>query len=215
MQEKWIPATDFLEDEILYGEGEKFIDYKPDDGRIILPKERTGWREEQVFETESGLGWHLANGRFGEVCLISHEATISELTLRGKVGYDNVKGIISEYCRELYSNKQLMAEGTALTRENIKSIPDYIRKYTKRRYWLASRCVYYSSDYARFIVFYVNSGSVYANSLYYSYGHANSISYAVRPVVHLPSNILVNVGDEYFDGSTHERGLQIKLEEKL
>jgi type II secretory pathway pseudopilin PulG len=65
-------------------------------------------------------------------------------------------------------------------------------------YWLSSRCVYAGSGYANFDVYYVDSGGVSSNDLYYSDGGDDSDCNACRPVITLNSNIQIdttNPGD--------------------
>ena len=62
-------------------------------------------------------------------------------------------------------------------------------------YWMSSRCVDANSGIAGFRVRYVYSGAVCADYLYRSDGVADSIGFALRPVVTLNSNVLVKSGE--------------------
>ena len=62
-------------------------------------------------------------------------------------------------------------------------------------YWLSSRCVYASSDYADFDVYIVRSGGVGSNALDYSDGDDNSDYNACRPVITLNSNVQIDTAN--------------------
>ena len=59
--------------------------------------------------------------------------------------------------------------------------------------WLASRCVYFTSDYALFSMFYTDKRLMNAHILYYSHNGASSNSCALRPIVEIDLT-KVNVG---------------------
>ena len=56
-------------------------------------------------------------------------------------------------------------------------------------FWVAARCVYTYSDYALFGLRYANANTD-GYSMFYSNGNTNGFSFALRPVVSLPSSLL-------------------------
>ena len=62
-------------------------------------------------------------------------------------------------------------------------------------YWMSSRCVYALSDYAAFLVPYVDSGNVRAYFLCSSSALEGSNDYAFRPCITLNSNVQVTSGN--------------------
>ena len=62
-------------------------------------------------------------------------------------------------------------------------------------YWMSSRCVIAHSDYADFVVRFVNSGYVLASALYHSSDGEGSYDCAFRPVITLNSNVQVTSGN--------------------
>ena len=76
-------------------------------------------------------------------------------------------------------------------------------------YWMSSRCVDASSDYALFRVRYVHSGYVIANCLYYSDGNELPCACAFRPVITLNSNVQIDTVNSG-NGKTAEQGYAIK-----
>lgn len=75
---------------------------------------------------------------------------------------------------------------------------------TGTHYWLASRCIFCSSDDAFFRLRYVNISSLDANSLYVSNVSTYSNRYRVCPVVYLPSSVEVEISPST-DKSTYHK----------
>ena len=62
-------------------------------------------------------------------------------------------------------------------------------------YWMSSRCIIATTDLARFCVRRVDSGSIYARSVYYSSNSEGTGVFAYRPVITLNSNVQVISGN--------------------
>ena len=77
-------------------------------------------------------------------------------------------------------------------------------------YWMSSRCVSASSSYARFRLSYVYTGSVSASYLYRSDNSPSGSAYALRPVITLNSDILIDTTDTTRDGTEAEKAYIIK-----
>ena len=77
------------------------------------------------------------------------------------------------------------------------------------KYWMSSRCVNASSDYALFYVRYVDSDSVGAHRLYISDGNESLYAFAFRPVITLNSNVQIDTANSG-DGTTAKQGYAIK-----
>ena len=92
-------------------------------------------------------------------------------TTKGKQTYYNY-ALTSDFLEPIYTELFTSQPGTTTALDT---------------YWLASRCVNYSSnnDGFYFRMFYVSGGAVDANYLYYSGNNGSSDSYAVRPVVEI------------------------------
>ena len=100
-----------------------------------------------------------------------------------------------EYTDYFYSISSRMADNTDIANIITKGTGD-----SDITQWLASRIVYCDSIYAAFNVRYVNLSYVSFDYLYYSNGLSPSLSYAVRPVITLQSNIQLEGNSE--DGWT-------------
>ncbi len=71
--------------------------------------------------------------------------------------------------------------------------------------WLASRCVFCNSDYARFEVHYLlNSGDIRCDGLFYSDGSCKLSKYYVRPVVSLESDVQVTGTGDNIGSASNE-----------
>lgn len=210
---EWVDIRDLFKKDQRYSEPYKlFIGYTPDDGEIILSGEETGLVDEdgkpisQTIKTEIDLGgWHPTLTKEGKVILVPHNATKTRLTLMGKLGHKNIKEVLQKIGANCYSNKALGAEGGYLTEKIFRELRQWLRFTAKGIYWLAEK----DSNYAYLYVLSVGGGRVSVVKLYNSNGGTYSPSYALRPNINLPSNILVYVGDEACDGSTPERAMKI------
>ena len=145
------------------------------------------------------------------------EITIGEKTIKGnELGQSEQ----NEYIKQEESNEEadtLKVKSTYWSKkmeegdfDNSKYYELFIKKGTDYYdyYWLSSRCVNANSGYAGFIVYYVRSGNVDADDLYYSDDDGNSDYNACRPVITLNSNVQIdttNPGD-----GTENNGYNIK-----
>ena len=145
------------------------------------------------------------------------EITIGEKTIKGnELGQSEQ----NEYIKQEETNEEadtLKVKSTYWSKkmeegdfDNSKYYELFIKKGTDYYdyYWLSSRCVNANSGYAGFIVYYVRSGNVDADDLYYSDDDGNSDYNACRPVITLNSNVQIdttNPGD-----GTENNGYNIK-----
>ena len=135
------------------------------------------------------------------------EVTIRETTIKGtELGQSEQ----NEYIKQEKANEEadvLKVKNTCWAKvmeqedfNNSKYYELFINNGKKNYdyYWLSSRCVDADSDCAYFDVYYVRSGIVDSNLLYYSDGDDDSVCNACRPVITLNSNIQIdttNPGD--------------------
>ena len=77
-------------------------------------------------------------------------------------------------------------------------------------YWMSSRCVDAYTSSACFYVRRLDSGYVSSCNLYYSYDHANSAAYALRPVITLKSDVQIDTTDTTKDGTTATNAYVLK-----
>lgn len=220
----WVKIKELFKDHSRYHpEPEKlFIGYTPDYGEVTLNGEETGAVDEsgkpisQTIKTEMDLGgWHPALTEEGKVILVPHNATETKLTIMGKLGYENSKEVLQKIGASCYSNKALKTEGAYPTLALFEGLSEWLQFTAKEIYWLAEKNREKFVIIESFYVLYVDGSDV--NYLYnYGFlycliGRAGSASYALRPYINLLSNILVDIGDKYCDGSTPERPMRIKL----
>ncbi len=197
----WVPLKEVLESPGKYGDiSEIPINYTPDYGEITLSGEETGLSIIQKFKTEMNHIWH-ATMHNGMVYLVSRGVTEQKFRLCGKTGYKNGKQIQRKVA-DLFGNTMLGATGEIWIEETIdmatKTLPEALRK-VKELHWTAIKFQYpYNPGNCIFGLHVVCSGTLYGNDNT-SYGHLynnNGRSYAaeasVRPLVHLPSDILID-----------------------
>lgn len=213
--EKWILLGDFLSDKLRYEELTKlFVDYRPDCEKITFDGLESGatgniFRYDQIATTENDLGWHVVKGR-GKTCYaISAKLPKFHLCLCGNDGFDNGTTLITKYVEALYGCKEMKAKGIGITKSFFKRLPKYIKEL-KGKYWIPER-QYDSDDCTYYEICTIDNGKFDSDMVACSSGNRYSSSNAIRPCVRLSSNTLVNIGDNYYDGSTPERALRIKI----
>ncbi len=94
-------------------------------------------------------------------------------------GYSTANTWTTKYTYYSYS-----MSGTYMTKKYLDLIRYKPGTTTNQSYyWVASRCVFYSSGYAAFSVFSVYGGDVSTSNLFYSHNYRYYDDYSVRPVV--------------------------------
>ena len=197
----WIPLKEVLGSPDKYGDiSETPIDYTQDYGKITLSGEETGLSIHQEFETETKHVWH-ATMHNGIVYLVSRGVTEQELRLRGETGYENGEQIQRKVA-DLFGNAMLGATGEIWTKDTIdmaiKTLPEALRK-VRGWHWTAIEFQYpHYNGLCYFGLHVVYSGTLYGNYssnggyLCNHGGGSNASAASVRPLVHLPSDILIN-----------------------
>lgn len=214
----WVNIEELFKGFIQCTEPDKlFIDYIPDYGEATLSGEETGLADRgnspisQKVKTELDLGgWHPFLTKEGRVILVSHNATKAGLTLSGKPGYDNAEELFQRIGVSCYSNKTLRTKGDCLTKKLFAGLSEWLQLTAEEYYWIANKDrARFHGSMADFNVFCVRGGNMNYTHLYDSNGYWYSSRCALRPYINLPSNIIVDVGDEIYDGSRPERALKI------
>lgn len=203
---RWIKLVDAMQqDAEMYL---KYINYTPINSvkSVILPKEKTGWKEDQALTTEE-LQWHpvLIDGK---PCLIG-ENSANDLYLQGAIGSQNRGEVFAEYCK-LYDNEDLKTTVIPLNEKILNGLPDHIKNRIGDC-WLDDandehigvKSILFHKIH-KCILFYKNavSGEQYQ---YYAY--------PMCVVAQLPEDILVNMDDSILNGSCNQRALKISINE--
>ena len=193
---KWVSLKDLMENPSKYGvEAPRILEiaYIPNKQSITLTPDMTGYYTEQTFKTETEGHKYYPLMHKGKLYLVSNKVAKREVFLRGKTGYDNGPKVLKEQAK-LWSNEELGVRGETWNEGTIgilDILPEFLRKI-KGTYWIAiqwhSFCDFGlqlvdSSGVDYSILYYCSSGSMYSYTS----------SYAVRPIVSLPSNIQVNI----------------------
>lgn len=234
---KWVNISELFGPTSQYQEPDKlFIDYTPDHGEVILRGEETGLVDEngnpisQQIKTEADLGgWHPSLTKKGEIFLVSHNATKVRLAFRGKKGFDGILYLLKSIGKNCYSNATLFMKGGFLTSELFKGLSGYLQGTAKEFYWLADKKVVPCARFMEFHALIINgSGNrmdpktlmfqncapyIYSCEIYDSLFGAITVTCALRPIINFHSSILVNIGDEEFNGSTPQRAMKIMRED--
>lgn len=176
-------------EEKMYKIGE-YVDIQKTKKDMISSKEQNGYGEQYFSKEEIRFRVLYIDEERKKVICIADTPTKQELTLEGKIGYENSIYELNRICQKITG----IETARNLTKEDIEK-SEYLNDKTKKelifgqnnkfKFWLASCCVNLNSSRAIFGVCNVYSGSVYADTLYTSNDYSNSSSYALRPVVEI------------------------------
>lgn len=208
---KWVPLKEVLMHPEKYGDiSERQIDYIPDYRKITLSKKQTGVEIPQMFETEMNHTWYVTLYE-GKIYFVTGEVTETRFVLYGKIGYKNGSKVQKEIS-ELYENEELGTKSEIWTEDTvdmaIKTLPEFLRRI-KGKYWTAIKYRYkypyqgYLYNVCHYGLKQIERGSfeIYSGKpsyLYDSKGNDYSHVINVRPLLRIPSNILVDI--EEIDG---------------
>ena len=207
--EKWILLAEWLSNKEEYEKRTQlFIDYKPTKQKITLPKEQTGWGFDQEVETEDNIGWHPLLHSNGKIYLIGSKPTEFELGLGTDSGFSNGPKTINQVCN-LYASDTFRTESEHFTEKLFNTLPEHIKKQ-QRIFWLEGQKVEKEERWDVSSLYRVSGDSVKITPLHYSNGRDSFLKLSVLPILSTSAKIMVNIGDDYFDGSTIEKALKIK-----
>ncbi len=92
-------------------------EYKPDGDKAGT---YTGYTKSVQSIKQEGLNWRvLGQDDKGNILLISGAPTITALSFKGYVGYNNYETVLKDTCKALYSNTDLGAKASSLTMDDI------------------------------------------------------------------------------------------------
>lgn len=194
-----------------------YINYQPEVKSISLTYKETGIITAQAFKTEN-LYYQFACIDESQNFLITSSAeTKSEIMFDGKIHQKRCIKTLHKLCNKIYSNRKLGATAYCMRLDEFEKLhPTLKNAYT---YWLASMSVEVKDEKTSYDwegLYIARKDAIYAGRLYcIEQFTSETESKSVRPIIMLPSNILVNIEDPYFDGSTPERALKIKANMKF
>ena len=151
---KYIAETNLdLEQYIKIGD---YVNCKPDsitDTYSKFGKTYSGYAN-KVIGQDNNLKWRILNINIdGTVDLISDKPTSTQVYFQGARGYNNGVYLLNDYCRIMYSNSSINAEGRSLNIEDIQEKMKVIDEETQKKayeYSLSSGDILYgeSSSYS-------------------------------------------------------------------
>lgn len=188
-----------------------FIDYTPDVSSVTFTEAETGFAQETA-ETELNLGgWHPFIQVKNDVYrghLIAESTT--DFCLRISNPFDIGIELLQRYVK-LYDNTALGAVGVSLTKETFANLHKSLRCASHGNYWLAER--YEGEEIIGWLLFYPVKG-LYSVQNGYIEGK-NYYSCNIRPVISLPQDIMVEIGNPEYDGSSPEKAFKLFKKEKI
>ncbi len=208
-----VRLIDALSDEKAYGHlTEKFINYTPDKQKLTFYDKFTGCEIDQTITTER-LSWNPFV-IFGYPMLIGSPTNFS-LTLCGKTGYKNASACI-KMAGQVYESKKMHAQSYKF------DVPAYEKLSEKIRIcnvdcWMACDFKFIGYGYVKKEYYgqYVATANDYVPMLLYKTEIGDmKKSFAIRPVVKLPKETLICLGDPERDGETPDKAHRIFLDEE-
>ena len=174
-----------------------YIGYTPERKVCVLKRQDTGARWSQTFKTEQ-LEWRLASVSGTNAMLISEDTSQALIELGGKIGYEEGPKALQKLCKELYSSKKMKAKAICMTEKIFSDLPKELKRSTDK-YWLTNRRTS-KSHYAERIYWYLRIAGIYDEGICHtagliladSDGKEDVYRLAVRPVIYLPYNTLVD-----------------------
>ncbi len=110
-----------------------YIDYEKyiNSSTITISKEDSGFYEDVKTATDSTTKWRVVHldSKDRKIWLVPEEP-VSEVGLKGMLGYLNGEKIINDACRELYSSEKLSVEARSMTTDDL----DIATRYDKSLY---------------------------------------------------------------------------------
>lgn len=210
----WVYLDEALSHPEIYGDlTQKFIYYTPDYSTATFPWERTFAKGIQEASTEP-MEWHPIlipavgseeDDEEKEVYLVASHTTEFKLALRGYIGHYYAVSNLNNYSRKLYSNKRLGIKGIGASVEMVSTLLETSFKADKA-FWVAS----YEKNF-KYAIWGVDSNNQLHPYVLLNNREAFCEQLAILPVVYVPSNILVNLGNPDRDGSTPEKALELKV----
>lgn len=165
------------------------IAHEPTCGTLILPKNKTGWHEEQLIVPQKKHTWYPFLYK-GKTIITAGETTDFELSLAGERGYNNGVDSLREI-NKLYISK--MTEVADITKDMYEEMPESLKAMCYL-YWLLGKCE--PKNLCSFGLLYVNSSGVRYSYLY-RYGlcseSSSSYSYAVRPTLYIKPGVRIDL----------------------
>ncbi len=181
-----------------------YVQYNPDIGKEILSVAETGWGSDQYVESLWGIGWHPFLFKNKVYLVPERETFCTMIHLHMDIGTKGETKVLKKVA-SLYSNLALKAKGVPITIEMLESMPLFLR-LTNRRSFLASGMF---KNHRRGLWFAGYNGEPLIfkeKNIFHKVLEAD-----VRPVILLPSNVLVTLGFPGRDGKTPLTGLPIVL----
>lgn len=176
-----------------------YVDYRPDGKTLRYSGKLVGdMFSDYALKTEYDMQWHLILVNDGVPALISHDATTYKVTVSKEYdllnSWRNLDYILSEFGRICYSNLELGAIGSNITRTvweelNNEEVNSDIRNSPNRDHWVSGKhtptmlqASYVCIRDMKWIK-------------YHYLGKNCSNSMGIRPIVYLPDDILVYIED--------------------
>lgn len=220
--EQWESAVEMLRDPAQREATEKlYVGYETYSTETSVSKEEAGIEEddirffsmkddgEQILRTETDLGWHITKTNREQLLAVAHNATKSKLILRGKLGWRNGVELLQRYGTSCYSNIRLQTRGICLNKERFEDLSSWLKATTEASYWLADKSGGRQDD-ELLSALRVDNGVVGKHIMSWVDVEC-TVHLAIRPGAYLSQDTLLDMGDKYYDGSSPERAIRMRL----
>lgn len=210
---KWVSIIDWLKED--RNRSCLYINYSYDRKIVTIRKEETGYKHQNFdnYSSKSQISsWqafivqeadtykvYLISAEKGSINLFYHQ-----LYINGDIGSKNFQEVMKKYC-SMYSNKEIGSVGQALTLDlycNLRRA----QRHIDCRYAICQKIIHHTTE-DELIEGFINVDS---KEMLEAEAIAEG-SIAMRPVISLPSNIMINIGNKKRNGKTPETALEIAI----
>lgn len=224
LDSKWVSITDWLKED-----GKRnclYINYSYDRKIITIRKEETGWHKHQNFDNyslETGISsWRAFMVQEGDTYKaylipadeVKNQYDVKGLKIEGDIGAKNFKEIMERYC-SMYSNKEIGSVGQALTLDLYSSLRG-AQRYDRNDYGICQKIIHHTANDELIEGFIAgdSKGLLYVNGIRPLDSNTKveeGTEIPMVPIISLPSNIMINIGDKKRNGKTPETALEIAI----
>lgn len=222
----WVPLVEAMHANIL--SEKNFIEYIPDKGKVRFETEETNANKIQIAETEYDMGgWHPfileKNGEYLPYLVATHCSKfeleifpktdiypegIEVLKYIGQNQFDHGIKLLERYA-QIYNNKELNCKAVPLNEEMFDTL-NKKKACNEESYYLANTFTYKMPLRSPKKCYVKIMGLEWVSDRRRAYGSPYH-KLPIRIAIQLPKDIMIQINESQYDGSTEEKAIKIKL----
>lgn len=185
----------------------RYVDFTPSKSEVTFVKSDTGVEKTQLFQTEENFGWQVYIASSAKIYLIADKVTSYKISLNGMEGYHNIGKILKNHNEALYSQYDLNIEGEAMTLEFFKTLPDNFKNISEPYLLVGTNDINGIKG-----IWFANRDIPEFKPLYHRSGNTSFLfECAIRPMVKLPLNTMIDIRDAHRRGKDQKSAMKISI----